>query len=66
VSNCSWLQADKNIAAGKLVNGSVNLRVRRLDPDERVAINTPNTAISVLAPANLCSKVTGASLVSRK
>jgi hypothetical protein len=52
------LELSDNVLQVNVVNGTVNLRVRRLDPDERIEIDTPNAAISVREPGSYRVDVT--------
>ena len=48
----SFLNLDDNTVQIQLTSGSVNVRVRRLDRDDVVEIDTPNLAFSVTQPGN--------------
>jgi len=48
----SFLNLDDNTVQIQLTSGSVNLRVRRLDRDDVVEIDTPNLAFSVTQPGS--------------
>lgn len=46
----SFLNLDDRMMQVRLTEGTLNLRVRRLDQDESIEIDTPNLAFSVLRP----------------
>ena len=46
----AFLNLDDRVAQMRLSDGSVNLTIRQLDPDESYEIDTPNCAISLLRP----------------
>ena len=48
----SFLNLDDNTIQIQLTSGSVNIRVRRLDRDDVVEIDTPNLAFSVTQPGS--------------
>jgi hypothetical protein len=48
----SFLNLDDNTVQIQLTSGSVNVRVRRLDRDDVVEIDTPNLAFSVTQPGS--------------
>jgi hypothetical protein len=48
----SFLNLDDNAVQIQLTSGAVNLRVRRLDRDDVVEIDTPNLAFSVTEPGS--------------
>src|ERR1019366_3614352 len=51
-TGCSFLNLDDNAVQIQLTSGSVNVRVRRLDRDDVVEIDTPNLAFSVTQPGS--------------
>jgi hypothetical protein len=48
----SFLNLDDRMTQIRLTEGTLNLRVRRLDQDETFEIDTPNLAFSILRPGN--------------
>jgi hypothetical protein len=48
----SFLNLDDRMAQIRLTEGTLNLRVRRLETDETFEIDTPNLAFSILRPGN--------------
>jgi hypothetical protein len=48
----SFLNLDDRMAQIRLTEGTLNVRVRRLEPDETFEIDTPNLAFSILRPGN--------------
>jgi uncharacterized protein DUF6600 len=48
----SFLNLDDHMAQIRLTEGTVNVRVRRLENDEAFEIDTPNLAFSILRPGN--------------
>src|SRR2546423_6869125 len=48
----SFLDLDDRMAQIRLTEGTLNLRVRRLDQDESIEVDTPNLAFSILRPGN--------------
>jgi hypothetical protein len=48
----SFLNLDDNTVQIRLTEGSLNVRVRRLDDDQNVEIDTPNLAFNVLRPGS--------------
>jgi hypothetical protein len=46
----SFLNLDDNMMQIRLTEGSASLRVRRLDQDESIEVDTPNLAFSILRP----------------
>jgi hypothetical protein len=48
----SFLNLDDRMAQIRLTEGTINVRVRRLDQDETFEIDTPNLAFSILRPGN--------------
>lgn len=48
----SFLNLDDRTAQIRLTEGSINLRVKRLDEDETIEIDTPNLAFTVLRPGS--------------
>ena len=46
----AFLNLDDRVAQMRLSDGSVNITIRQLDPDESYEIDTPNCAISLLRP----------------
>ena len=46
----SFLNLDDRTAQIRLTEGSVNIRVKRLDDDETIEVDTPNLAFTVLRP----------------
>src|SRR5712692_1693114 len=48
----SFLNLDDRTAQIRITEGTLNVRVRRLDNDESFEIDTPNLAFSVLRPGN--------------
>jgi hypothetical protein len=48
----SFLSLDDRMAQIRITEGTLNLRVRRLENDETFEIDTPNLAFSVLRPGN--------------
>jgi hypothetical protein len=49
-TSISFLNLDDLGAQIQLAQGSLNVRVRRLDPDEAYEVDTPNVAFSILSP----------------
>jgi hypothetical protein len=48
----SFLNLDDHMAQIRITEGTINVRVRRLDQDEAYEIDTPNVAFSILRPGN--------------
>ncbi len=48
----SFLNLDDRMAQIRLTEGTLNLRVRRLEQDESIEVDTPNLAFSILRPGN--------------
>ena len=48
----SFLNLDDNVVQVRLTEGSLNLRVRRLDENQTLEIDTPNLAFNVLRPGS--------------
>lgn len=48
----SFLNLDDNTVQIRLTEGSLNVRVRRLDEDQTVEVDTPNLAFNVLRPGS--------------
>src|SRR2546427_8860924 len=48
----SFLNLDDRMAQIRLTEGTLNVRVRRLEQDESFEVDTPNLAFSVLRPGN--------------
>src|SRR5260370_39228510 len=48
----SFLNLDDRMAQIRLTEGTLDVRVRRLDQDETFEIDTPNLAFSILRPGN--------------
>ena len=48
----SFLNLDDRMAQIRITEGTINVRVRRLENDESFEIDTPNLAFSVLRPGN--------------
>src|SRR5467141_2936791 len=48
----SFLNLDDRTTQIRLTEGAINVRVRRLDPDETFEIDTPNLAFSILREGN--------------
>ncbi len=48
----SFLNLDDRMAQIRITEGTINVRVRRLEEDETFEIDTPNLAFSVLRPGN--------------
>jgi hypothetical protein len=48
----SFLNLDDRMAQIRLTEGTINVRVRRLEQDETFEIDTPNLAFSILRPGN--------------
>src|SRR5437588_7683193 len=48
----SFLNLDDRMAQIRLTEGTINVRVRRLQQDETFEIDTPNLAFSILRPGN--------------
>ncbi|HTF25426.1 MAG TPA: DUF6600 domain-containing protein [Candidatus Limnocylindria bacterium] len=48
----SFLNLDDRMAQIRLTEGTLNVRVRRLEQDETFEIDTPNLAFSILRPGN--------------
>ena len=48
----SFLNLDDNTVQIRVTEGSLNLRVRRLDDDQTVEVDTPNLAFNVLRPGS--------------
>ena len=48
----SFLNLDDRTAQIRLTEGTINVRVKRLDEDETIEIDTPNLAFTVLRPGN--------------
>lgn len=48
----SFLNLDDNIVQVRLTEGSLNVRVRRLDDNQTLEIDTPNLAFNVLRPGS--------------
>src|SRR6266705_3186818 len=48
----SFLNLDDSMAQIRLTEGALNLRVRRLEQDESIEVDTPNLAFSILRPGN--------------
>src|SRR5712664_1871384 len=48
----SFLNLDDRMAQVRLTEGILSLRVRRLESDETIEIDTPNLAFSILRPGN--------------
>ena len=48
----SFLNLDDRTAQIRLTEGSINVRVKRLDEDETIEIDTPNLAFTVLRPGS--------------
>jgi hypothetical protein len=48
----SFLNLDDHTAQIRITEGTVNVRVRRLESDETFEIDTPNLAFSILRPGN--------------
>src|SRR5258708_8258048 len=48
----SFLNLDDRMTQIRITEGTINVRVRRLDDDETFEIDTPNLAFSVLRPGN--------------
>ncbi|PYU64901.1 MAG: hypothetical protein DMG49_25465 [Acidobacteria bacterium] len=48
----SFLNLDDRMAQIRLTEGTLNVRVRRLEPDESFEVDTPNLAFSILRPGN--------------
>jgi hypothetical protein len=48
----SFLNLDDHMAQIRLTEGTLNVRVRRLEEDESFEIDTPNLAFSILRPGN--------------
>ncbi|OLD83015.1 MAG: hypothetical protein AUF67_02160 [Acidobacteria bacterium 13_1_20CM_58_21] len=48
----SFLDLDDRMAQIRLTEGTLNLRVRRLEQDESIEVDTPNLAFSILRPGN--------------
>jgi hypothetical protein len=48
----SFLNLDDRMAQVRLTEGTLNLRVRHLESDETIEIDTPNLAFSILRPGN--------------
>lgn len=46
----SFLDLDDHVMQMRLTDGVINLRVRRLDDDETVEVDTPNAAVVILRP----------------
>ncbi len=46
----SFLNLDDRAAQIRLTEGTINIRVRRLDEDETIEVDTPNLAFTVLRP----------------
>ena len=49
-TSISFLNLDDQGAQIQLAQGSMNIRVRRLDPDEAYEVDAPNIAFSILSP----------------
>ena len=49
-SGFSFLNLDDRIMQMRLTEGTINVRVRRLGPEETVEVDTPNLAFSILRP----------------
>ncbi|HWZ97358.1 MAG TPA: DUF6600 domain-containing protein [Candidatus Dormibacteraeota bacterium] len=48
----SFLNLDDRTAQIRLTEGSINVRVKRLDEDESIEVDTPNLAFTVLRPGS--------------
>src|SRR6266478_4966158 len=48
----SFLNLDDNVVQVRLTEGSLNMRVRRLDENQTLEIDTPNLAFNVLRPGS--------------
>ena len=48
----SFLNLDDRMAQIRLTEGALNLRVRHLEQDESIEVDTPNLAFSILRPGN--------------
>src|SRR5437660_5540809 len=48
----SFLNLDDRMAQIRLTEGTLNLRVRHLEQDESIEVDTPNLAFSILRPGN--------------
>src|SRR5207248_11462266 len=48
----SFLNLADNITQIRLTEGTLNIRVRRLDDDETFEVDTPNLALSILRPGS--------------
>src|SRR5258708_28794307 len=48
----SFLNLDDRMAQIRITEGTIDVRVRRLENDESFEIDTPNLAFSVLRPGN--------------
>ncbi len=48
----SFLNLDDNVVQVRLTEGSLNIRVRRLDENQTLEIDTPNLAFNVLRPGS--------------
>jgi hypothetical protein len=48
----SFLNLDDNVVQVRLTEGSLNIRVRRLDQNQTLEIDTPNLAFNVLRPGS--------------
>ncbi len=49
-TSISFLNLDDKVAQIQLAQGSMNIRVRRMDPDQAYEIDTPNFTFSILGP----------------
>jgi hypothetical protein len=49
-TSISFLNLDDQVAQIQLAQGSMNIRVRRLDQDEAYEVDMPNVAFSILSP----------------
>jgi hypothetical protein len=55
----SFLNLDDNVVQVRLTEGSLNIRVRRLDENQTLEIDTPNLAFNVLRPGSYRIDVNG-------
>jgi len=49
-TSISFLNLDDKVAQIQLAQGSLNIRVRRMDPDQAYEVDTPNFTFSILGP----------------
>lgn len=52
LSSFGFLNFDDGTAQISLVQGSLNLHIRRLSPDDVMEVDTPNAAVSITAPGD--------------